>query len=498
MKKSRIICCISFSLLFLFSILLFMSANWYIGTYGSIGFSAILYTLTSDNGGVEANIIYSYILKALIPTLLISGVYFLLLWTVFKKEFWIKKIRIYPMKTIYSSLLSFILSFSLIFGGISMVEFDEWVEAYTTPTLIYDNEYIDPSETAITFPENKRNLIYIFLESLETSFLSKELGGGSENNLIPELYELAKDNTNFSHNNKVGGFPFVTNSNWTIAALVSQTSGVPLTVSIDRNLYGNDDDFLPGIITLNDILKDNGYYQTMMVGSESKYGGRYEYFTQHGLDKFYDLFTAREDGIIPEDYHVWWGMEDYYLFEYAKQELTEISKKDEPFAFSMLTVDTHFADGYLCNECGDDYEEQYDNVISCSSKQVAAFVEWIQSQEFYENTTIIICGDHTSMDNEYFERNYDENYERHVYNCIINAPIETENSKNRIFTPFDMFPTTLAALGATIEGDRLGLGVNLYSDKQTLAEEYSFEIFNDEIGRSSDYYDNNFLSKEKQ
>ena len=31
--------------------------------------------------------------------------------------------------------------------------------------------------------------------------------------------------------------------------------------------------------------------------------------------------------------------EDKYLFEYAREELTEIAQKDQPFAFTMLTVD---------------------------------------------------------------------------------------------------------------------------------------------------------------
>jgi phosphoglycerol transferase len=42
----------------------------------------------------------------------------------------------------------------------------------------------------------------------------------------------------------------------------------------------------------------------------------------------------------------------------------------------------------------------------------------------------------------------------------------------------DMFPTTLAALGVEIEGDKLGIGVNLFSDKQTLAEKYGIETLN--------------------
>ena len=38
----------------------------------------------------------------------------------------------------------------------------------------------------------------------------------------------------------------------------------------------------------------------------------------------------------------------------------------------------------------------------------------------------------------------------------------------------DLFPKTLAALGARIEGERLGLGTNLFSDEQTLIERYGY------------------------
>ena len=47
--------------------------------------------------------------------------------------------------------------------------------------------------------------------------------------------------------------------------------------------------------------------------------------------------------------------------------------------------------------------------------------------------------------------------ERVVYNVIINSDLETERTKNRLFTTMDMYPTTLAALGVKISGDKLGL-----------------------------------------
>lgn len=47
--------------------------------------------------------------------------------------------------------------------------------------------------TEITFPEKKRNLIYIFLESMESTYASKDEGGEFEFNCIPELTQLAKE-----------------------------------------------------------------------------------------------------------------------------------------------------------------------------------------------------------------------------------------------------------------------------------------------------------------
>ena len=125
---------------------------------------------------------------------------------------------------------------------------------------------------------------------------------------------------------------------------------------------------------MQDILKQEGYYQAVMFGSDGTYAGREQYYYQHGADVVYDLFTAREDGIIPEDYKVWWGMEDENLYKYAKIKLTEMSQIDQPFAFTMLTVDTHHVNGYKCNICGDRYGEQYENVYACASKQLINFI----------------------------------------------------------------------------------------------------------------------------
>ena len=502
MKKiSKITISVVLSLLLFLGILCYNSANWYLGVYGDLGFDAILYTLFSAMDNVESGLIENYIQIVLVPSVIISTVLSVFLFFSSKRRlvlnigrcFWL---RFYPLHRIVSVLVSLAITVTLMFTAATDVGLAAYIKnTLATRTTFIEENYVKPTQDNVKFPAQKQNLIYIYLESMETTFLSTDLGGGNDVNPIPELYALAEENVNFSHNSAVGGFEALSGSNWTVGAMVSATAGVPLKTpfGIQGNSYGQDQ-FMPGITSLSDVLHENGYYQALMVGSDAGFGGRKQYYEQHGTDKIYDLFTARQDGIVPEDYYVWWGMEDARLFEYAKQELTKIAQNEQPFAFTMLTADTHHIGGYVCGDCSNDYAQQYENVLACSSKRVYAFIQWIQQQDFYENTTIILAGDHPTMDGEFIETNIAEGYERKVYNCFINAKAQTDHTKNRQFGPFDMFPTTLAALGCTIEGDRLGLGTNLFSEKPTLCEQLGTGQFNMEVARNSSFYNREFLN----
>ena len=79
-----------------------------------------------------------------------------------------------------------------------------------------------------------------------------------------------------------------------------------------------------------------------------------------------------------------------------------------------------------------------------------------------------------------------------MYNCFINAPVTAANTENRQFCTFDMLPTTLAAIGCTIEGDRLGFGTNLFSTTPTLMESLGGSVLY-EFSKHSDYYDDHFF-----
>jgi phosphoglycerol transferase len=326
---------------------------------------------------------------------------------------------------------------------------------------------------------------------MEITYADTANGGDMEDNLIPELTALSEENINFSKEGLNGGYA-LSGTTFTTGGLVAQTAGVPLNTAILGTNYNLDGEYylLPGVWNLGDILEQEGYHQVLMVGSDGNFGGRSLYFRGHGDYEIYDHDKVMSIGWLPSGYMEWWGYEDAKLVEFAKVEIQNLAAEGEPFNFTMLTADTHFTAGYYCELCDDEYDSQYSNVIACSSRQIAGLVEWIKEQDFYENTTIVISGDHLTMDSNYMEGNMvDMDYPRRTFFTIINAPEScVEKERERDFSTIDIYPTTLAALGVTIEGDRLGLGVNLFSDIPTLYEEFGEDYLNAEFLKNSDFY----------
>ena len=467
-KKHKIILGVGLvlsTILALLASLLAFSAKWMFKTWTNLTMDELVYHLTAPLEGTNTDMIKDYCNECAVPVILILGCILFAIAANRKHTGILKKIAIVCSA---GAVAVTGITVGVTWNGLDVSNYMKGQSTYST---FIDDNYVDPSSVNITFPEQKRNLIYIFLESMEMTYADKENGGAFKQNVIPELTQLAQENEDFSgKSNKLNGGYSMPGTTWTMGAMFGQTSGLPLNTSIDANGMDTQDSFFPGITTLGDILQNEGYSQTLLIGSEATFGGRKLYFTDHGQ---YDIMAydyAHDNGLIPEDYKVWWGYEDEKLFGFAKEKLLELSQQDNPFNLTMLTVDTHFEDGYVCDICPDTFgDNQYANVMACSSRQVKEFVDWVQQQDFAADTTIVISGDHPTMDSDFCE-DVDKDYERRVYTTYINADAEKQTEKKRKYTIFDDFPTTLSAMGAQIEGDRLGLGTNLFSAKETLSE----------------------------
>lgn len=485
--------CILMIIISVLGFILYNLGNWVLDTWGLLSIDEIIFHLKVPLDGTNSDVVLDGI-NACVPLAVL---------VLFLSIFLIIGLRNKHGKCMIALFLVAVIACGsagrAAYEVYDELDVKEYLVSQKKESHFIEQNYVDPRTTKITFPEQKRNLIYIYLESMESTFASKEDGGGLDFNCIPELTKLAEENTNFSNTDKLGGGYPAYGGTWTMAGIFSQTSGIPIknseqTDDVNATLT-EQSSFSSQARNLEDIFADEGYNQCFMIGSDATFGGRRAYFESHGKGQteICDYNTAKENGQIPEDYYVWWGYEDQKLFANAQEKLTELSSKDEPFNFTMLTVDTHFEDGYVCEQCQNEFgDNQYANVMACSSRQVDAFVKWIQQQPFYENTTIVISGDHLTMDSD-FCNDVSEDYERSVYNVFINLPegLDTsfEKTHSREFATLDMFPTTLAAMGVTIEGDRLALGVNLFSDEQTLTEQYGRKGLDKELMKKSKFYD---------
>lgn len=396
-----------------------------------------------------------------------------------------KEVKIFPINLKRYAISIFIVS--LIFVCYQ-VRFHTFIYNQIFKTDLYDKYYVSYNKDNVKF-KTKRNLIYIYVESLENSNFTTKNGGLQSVSYMPNLEKMALENVSFSHTDTLGGFKNVNGTNWTIAGMVAQSAGVPIYI----RTKGKNDIFLEGAISLGDILYDNGYDNYLMIGSDAKFGERSDYYKSHGNYMIMDYNYAIDNEIIESSYFNWWGYEDNILFSYAIKKLPEISKNNKPFNLTILTADTHFYDGYVDNSCEHLFDSHYADSFHCEDMMLYQFISWVEKQDFYKNTTIVITGDHLTMQDSFYRKKLKANYTRTVFNMFINPVNKPINVKNRDFTAFDIFPTTLDSIGATIDGDRLALGTNLFSDKKTISEEMGFKKFSREINKRSDYYNKYIL-----
>lgn len=458
--------------------------------YPDVLFEELYFYLTNGANNSDNSLIIMG-LKYCLPLIIFLTVFLYIVFSNLTVVLKSKKVAII-IKTILSILL-FIISLLICMKNLNAFDYLKYQNEVSN---FIESNYVDPENVELIFPSKKRNLITIFVESLETSMFTKEQGGYWEYDVIEDLYKLLSDEDTvvFYNSNKTELMEQLDKSAWTTGGDVANTSGLPLKIPIQRSSY-HSKSFMDGAYALGDMLRDNGYYNEYISSARTSFGGIKEYFYRHGNYKIIDINSYKSFGLELDDRDKSnWGFNDYYLFEASKKRLTELSKNDMPFNVAIQTIDTHYVDGYIGWYSKDKYDTQYENVYSTESELIYNFINWLKKQDFYDNTTVMIVGDHISMQTDFFEDRGAS--KRYIYNCYVNPAVKPQNVKNRIYTSIDSYPTIISSLGIKIDGNRLGLGVDLFSGEKTLSERYGFDYVNDEINKKSVFYNKAILGKD--
>ena len=277
-----------------------------------------------------------------------------------------------------------------------------------------------------------KNLVLIFLESMEETYNSADIFGQS---LLPEL-EAVKE---FSFDN----FREVDGARWTLAALAANLCGRPVTVFKG----GHEGHFWPDTRCLPDVLADSGYNLRFFQGGDSRFAGADWFLKDHHLAPARDLeyFRNRVElsgNIGAPD----WGFKDSALYALARTELTELSRQAKPFALIMMTIDTHGVEGFLDEGCPREFGD-FRDVVRCGSRMAADFINWIKAQDFGPDTVIVVVADHQVMANTISKKYLEpQGPGRRLFNTVIGAGFPAPPDRNRPMSHLEMLPLILEAL----------------------------------------------------
>ena len=303
----------------------------------------------------------------------------------------------------------------------------------------------------------KKNIVYLYLESFERSFLDETQFPG----LAPNLRELEKQGLAFTNIDTAYG------ARWTIAGMVASQCGLPLQSVSDANKPGT---FMPEAICLGDTLKQNEYVTSYLGGASLRFGGKGNFYKTHQFDSVQGLEHHKRALSLETTALSEWGLYDEDLYPLAWQEITRLQTRHEPFALFLLTLDTHPPSGFPSSDCDDvrygDGKNAMLNTLHCSDRLAANFIRRLLASEAAAETIIVVASDHLVMANGASEQLRQHPQRRNLF--FILEQNRRRQSIERHASPFDIAPTLLSVLGAEIED--YNFGVSLLGNNNTLME----------------------------
>ncbi len=417
----------------------FIATIWVNQNFGNIQWEQIMLNLAQPLNGVAVSLIVSGVILIFCVSLIVAYLLY----------------RLIQKKVPYPMLVCVLIGLLCLSYPVTKWHLFDFIRSRFVIGNIYETYHIIPQVKT-----NGRNLIIIVLESYEKSFQNSQI---LEQNLSPKLTQIQQENISFS------GFKQLRQCGWTITSLMSSFCGAPLKLNnmfVDLSTYHS---FIPGLPCWVETLKEQGYETVLMKSARIQFTGTDKFALQHGFNK---AIGYRELQQYDEPPISTWGLNDRQLYKAAKDEINRLAQSNKPFMIVTVQADTHQPVGNINKTCQRTFNDYRDAVI-CSDKEAGEFVKWIQEQPFYDNTTIVIMGDHlvtaTNIDS-YIEKIPN----REIYFSIIN-PARKMTAYPHQYTNLDIAPTILDAVGFDFNG-QYGLGRSLFRSEKTLLEKIGYNL----------------------
>ena len=313
---------------------------------------------------------------------------------------------------------------------------------------------------AVLRPSKPRDLVWIYLESLERGYLDKARFPG----LTPHLSALESQALSFTEIEQVEG------TGWTIAGMVASQCGVPLLNLADGNALTGGDRFMSNATCLGDLLSQQGHQMHYKGGASLAFAGKGAFYRTHGFHA--QGLDEIKTELPPATPTTGWGLYDDTLYEQVWQGLLTQAQHDAPLGLFMLTLDTHHPNGHASGACrGMPYGNAQNpmlNAVHCADMLVGRFVRQLQQHPRLKDALVVISSDHLAMPNTATQW-LDQAPRRNLL-MLLGAHVPPQQIDRKGST-LDSAPTVLQLMGLNVPA--MGYGRDLLGEAPTLVENLS-------------------------
>ena len=367
----------------------------------------------------------------------------------YNREVMIKTLGIYQygLYDIYLSLTTPI--------DYALAENNEFIEV----SNYFKSNQINPNSELFGVAKDQ-NIIVISLESLQEFAINLEVNGEEVTPFLNQFIQECYYFDNFyqqTSQGKTSDAEFITEN-----SLYAADRGSAFYAK-SQNQYES----------LASILKGQGYYTAVFHANEKEFWNRETMYEALGFDHFFDESAF----LVNEENSFGWGLTDEAFFE---QTLDYLKGLPQPFYAKLLTLTNHYPfeipEQYQYISPGETNNEivnHYITTVRYLDEALKSFITNLKESGLYDNTIIVMYGDHYGLSESYYEdlaillQEEEITLNRHLdlqrVPFIIHLPNQEEGEVvSTVSGQIDMKPTLLNLVGLPVNA-YINFGQDLFA-----------------------------------